>query len=117
MNSKSILRKSLNYAGIYLSGVFISTSFVLLVNDIFYNIVFRKLNPLTKAEVWEEIKPRELFGAGAKKTFIKHKIPDDEKDESIRYHEYVFQRKTQGEDNAHNQKLYENIFEKKIKNL
>jgi len=86
---------------------------VLFVNDIFYNLVFRK-KILTKdnVHIWEEIKPMEIFGTGAKKTFITNKITHDVMDENKKYHEYIQFNKQDAElENSH--KLNDNIFDKK----
>jgi hypothetical protein len=108
--SKTIL----SYINSFLSGFLISTSFVLFVNDMFYHNTFRKLLIKDyKTDTWKELKPREVIGIGAKKTFIKHKIEDEGKEsESKIYHEYI-EQKRYSEDNKINNKLETNLINNK----
>ncbi len=123
----SVIRKAVNYIGVYLGGVFISASFVLITNDIFYNLVFRRTFNKSNKEIWKEIKPMEFFGTGAKTTFIKNRMLDDENDERMQYYEYLQARKeklnrnnsSNGDENINRdvEKLNLNIFEKNEKKL
>jgi hypothetical protein len=112
---KSFIKGSFNLCGIFLAGLGISTGFVLISNDIFYKNFLRKLffeTNLNKNELWEEIRPRELFGVGAKKVFIKHQISEERDDETRRYHSYVEKQKSaaagiQDEENKFTQNIYD----------
>jgi hypothetical protein len=111
---KSFLKSSVNLCGIFLGGLAISTSFVLISNDIFYRNFLRKLffdSKLDKKEIWDEIKPRELFGLGAKKVFLKHHISEERDDETRRYHSYVEKQKSLAQGiPLEEEKLRENIY-------
>jgi hypothetical protein len=113
LNFEFSLRKLVNYSGIYIAGVCISTAFVLYANDIFYNKVFRRLNNTsnnsTNDSIWNEIKPREIFGVGAKKTFIKNRIEDDMESEGRIYHNYIERKKLNPELDS---SLHNNIYKK-----
>jgi hypothetical protein len=115
----TFIRTTFNYIKLFIIGTAISTSCVLVTNDIFYNTFFRRVTKIntefTENSIWQEIKPREIFGKGAKSTFIKHKIESKQNDESNTYHQYVDNLKYQ-ESNKPNTKddLYKNIFNKKI---
>ena len=122
MSTHSIFKKTLNHIGIFISGVTISSGFVLSTNDMFYNLVFRRLlveNDNTEESsknIWREIKPREIFGKGAKSTFLKHQIEEERDDEQRRYHSYLEERRRLEESGVdENKKIFENIFEKKNK--
>jgi hypothetical protein len=88
----------LNYITIYSSGVFLSSAFVLVSNDIFYHSVIKKLfvDKKCDSKLWDEIKPREIYGNSAKHAFLdpEHSlINDDPNQTSIDYNEYLFKKK------------------------
>lgn len=103
-----IVRSTIEYGKIYMYGVVMSSAFVLCVNDIFYQVVFKKKEE-ENTSIWEELKPREIFGVGAKTTFLKHVIDSDKGDESSEYHTYIENRK----DDDKTKDLKGNIFENK----
>jgi len=74
------------YLKAYLFGLTLSTGIILATNDIFYNNVILK-----KGNLYEELKPKELFGRGAKYTFIKNQMEDVPT--NIIYKEYIEERK------------------------
>jgi hypothetical protein len=114
-----IFKTTINYIGIYSAGVIISASFVLVTNDIFYNSVFKQLiqsTPESRNQMWQEIKPRELYNTGAKTTFIKNMLQEEKEDEQMRYHAYIEKRKRLAQEGVDKEeKIYENIYEKNEK--
>lgn len=99
---------------IFTYGVGISTTFVLITNDLFYDTVFKGKTPFNeKTNVWEEIKPREIFGKGAKATFLKHQISEEKDETSVAYHNYIANRK---EKDSQGQ-VFNNIFDDRNKKL
>lgn len=108
---KVYLRKTLKLTGWYVSGVILSTSFVLVINDLFYNTLFKGKDIHT---IWRELRPREVFGTGAKKTFIKHKIENEQSTQDL-YMDYLEKRRNGGEDvyNTEAEKLSKDIFSNK----
>lgn len=95
---------------IYLWGLTISTSFVLIVNDMFYNLAFGKKG--SERSKWHDLRPREIFGVNAKTTFIKHKIVEEEFDGQRLYHEYIQNRKWQL-----NNDITDNLNDLKLENI
>jgi hypothetical protein len=94
---KTIFKSGINIVGVFLGGFGISTAFVLVSNDIFYKYFLRRifLDSNSKAdELWNEIKPRELFGQGAKNTFVKNQINEERDDEAKRYHDEIDRRRS-----------------------
>ena len=81
------------YIKAYIFGLSLSTGFILIQNDIFYNNVI-----LQKGNLYEELKPKELVGRGAKYTFIKHQMEDVPSDKI--YRDYIETRKKMLEDEA-----------------
>ncbi len=116
---KTFLKSTFNTVGVFAAGVGLSACFVLISNDMFYKYTVRKLfinTNTSKAEIWEEIKPRELFNQGAKKTFIKHKLDEERDDELKKYYGYIEKRKQIAEGGLDEDKIFvENIYEKKSK--
>jgi hypothetical protein len=92
---RKTIKNIFGYVKVYLGGVMISTAFVLYVNDLFYYAVFKNKAPIEDEQfkAWDYIKPREIFGQGAKSTFIKHKIEEEKNDESIVYQNYLSMKK------------------------
>ena len=114
-----ILKTTINYCGVYSAGVIISTSFVLFTNEIFYSSVFKQLinsTPESRQQMWQEIKPRELYNTGAKTTFLKNMLQEEKEDEQMRYHSYIEKRRRLALEGVENEeKIYENIYEKNRK--
>jgi hypothetical protein len=71
----------------YFYGLCFSTTMILLLNDIFYENII-KGNSENKLD---DLRPREIFGTGAKTTFIKHKL--EEKSTHEIYAQYISERK------------------------
>jgi hypothetical protein len=72
----------------FTAGFFISVSFVLYSNELFYRNVIQGRNGYKG--FLNEFTPREILGTGAKKTFINHQF-DSKNPEEI-YKEYIDQR-------------------------
>ena len=119
MNS---FKKFSEYFGVFSAGVIISASFVIISNDLFYDKYFKINNKVTQCnDLWNELRPREIFGTGAKKTFIKHQIKFDKNDEKITYVDYVERNKNDIEEKIKIENNYEiendEIFKKSFKNI
>ena len=104
------MNKLLEYIKIYAIGVSLSTGFVLISNDLFYQSIIQSIfkDKKLNKEQWEFIKPRQLFGNTAKDAFLdpKHSIKDLEPgEESREYSDYIFKRK------------YDNISEEELEFL
>jgi hypothetical protein len=100
-----------NYCSAYLSGVVISSSFVLFSNEMFYSTVIRGRSPTgEETRLLDEIYPRELFGLNARQTFLKHKIEEEKNDDTRLYHTYIQSQKSPEKKDAN---VYQNIYNKK----
>jgi hypothetical protein len=115
-----MIKGLINYISIYISGVAITSSFVLLSNDIFYDSVIKKIfidNNFDK-KLWNDIKPREIYGNGAKEAFLdpKHSLKDDDPFQTSKdYNDYILQKKAEKvalEEEL--EKIKQNIYDKKI---
>jgi hypothetical protein len=113
------MKKMLNYISIYISGITISTAFILLSNDIFYDSVIKKLfiEKTFSKQTWELIKPREIYGNNAKEAFLNPNyslINDNPNQTTIDYNEYLFRKKYEEASDDEIEKIKRDIANKKI---
>ena len=83
------LMQALKY---FFAGFTISCGFVLYSNEFFYLKVFKRNEGFNG--IFDQLTPKELFGKGAKKTFINHQIEPKDPDEI--YRDYVDQKIKEG---------------------
>lgn len=109
---KSLLKNVYHGTLAFTGGFCIGTSFILISNDLFYKTITTK----STKEIFEELKPKEIFGKGAKSTFMKHHIEEDPNETTNKYYQYVDKIKNIGREMKKEEDLEsmkKDIFDKK----